>query len=38
VLGGETVFGMPSTISTIAEIGKYEGQTVTIRGWLYNLR
>jgi len=25
-------------ISTIAEIGKHEGQTVTIRGWLYNLR
>jgi len=27
-----------STITTIAEIGKHEGQTVTIRGWLYNLR
>ena len=27
-----------SPIATIAEIGKYEGQTVTIRGWLYNLR
>ena len=26
------------TITTIAEIGKHEGQTVTIRGWLYNLR
>ena len=25
-------------ISTIAEIGKHEGQTVSIRGWLYNLR
>ena len=25
-------------ISTIREIGKHEGQTVTIRGWLYNLR
>jgi asparaginyl-tRNA synthetase len=25
-------------VATIAEIGKYEGQTVTIRGWLYNLR
>lgn len=25
-------------ITTIAEIGKHEGQTVTIRGWLYNLR
>ena len=27
-----------SPISTIAEIGKYEGQPVTVRGWLYNLR
>src|SRR5712664_2003039 len=27
-----------SPISTIAEIGKHEGQSVTIRGWLYNLR
>jgi asparaginyl-tRNA synthetase len=26
------------TIATIAEIGKHEGQPVTIRGWLYNLR
>ncbi len=25
-------------ISTIADIGKHEGQSVTIRGWLYNLR
>jgi asparaginyl-tRNA synthetase len=25
-------------ISTIREIGNHEGQTVTIRGWLYNLR
>jgi asparaginyl-tRNA synthetase len=25
-------------VTTIREIGKYEGQTVTIRGWLYNLR
>src|SRR3954468_24072769 len=25
-------------VSTIAEIGKHEGQPVTIRGWLYNLR
>jgi asparaginyl-tRNA synthetase len=24
--------------TTIAEIGKHEGQSVTIRGWLYNLR
>src|SRR5580692_10859681 len=29
---------MPTPISTIAEIGKHEGQSVTIRGWLYNLR
>jgi asparaginyl-tRNA synthetase len=27
-----------SAITTISEIGKHEGQTVTIRGWLYNLR
>jgi len=26
------------TITTIAEIGQHDGQTVTIRGWLYNLR
>jgi asparaginyl-tRNA synthetase len=25
-------------VTTIADIGKYEGQAVTIRGWLYNLR
>jgi asparaginyl-tRNA synthetase len=29
---------MPSPITTIAEIGKHDGQTVTIRGWLYNMR
>ena len=29
---------MPSAITTISEIGKHEGQSVTIRGWLYNLR
>jgi asparaginyl-tRNA synthetase len=27
-----------SSITTIAEIGKHDGQTVTVRGWLYNLR
>jgi asparaginyl-tRNA synthetase len=27
-----------SAVTTIAEIGSHEGQTVTIRGWLYNLR
>ena len=25
-------------IATIREVGRYEGQAVTIRGWLYNLR
>jgi asparaginyl-tRNA synthetase len=25
-------------VTTIAEIGKHDGQSVTIRGWLYNLR
>ncbi|MGB8478617.1 MAG: asparagine--tRNA ligase [Acidobacteriaceae bacterium] len=29
---------MSSPITIISEIGKHEGQTVTIRGWLYNLR
>jgi asparaginyl-tRNA synthetase len=29
---------MSSPITTIAEIGKHDGQTVTLRGWLYNLR
>ncbi|WP_158787131.1 asparagine--tRNA ligase [Granulicella sp. L46] len=28
----------PSPITTIADIGKHEGQSVTLRGWLYNLR
>ncbi|HET9410156.1 MAG TPA: asparagine--tRNA ligase [Candidatus Sulfotelmatobacter sp.] len=25
-------------VTTIAEVGKHDGQSVTIRGWLYNLR
>src|SRR5512141_2108383 len=29
---------MSSPVVTIAVIGKLEGQAVTIRGWLYNLR
>jgi asparaginyl-tRNA synthetase len=29
---------MQAPVTTIADIGKHEGQTVTIRGWLYNLR
>src|SRR5260370_1368740 len=28
---------MTSPVTTIVEIGKHEGQAVTIRGWLYNL-
>ncbi len=28
----------PMTIITIEDAGKYDGQEVTIRGWLYNLR
>jgi asparaginyl-tRNA synthetase len=27
-----------SPVSTIAEVGEHEGQSVTLRGWLYNLR
>jgi len=29
---------MSSPVTSIAEIGKHDGQSVTIRGWLYNLR
>ncbi len=29
---------MSSPVTTISEVGKHEGQSVTIRGWLYNLR
>src|ERR1700686_351877 len=29
---------MSAPITTIAEIGKHEGQSVTLRGWLYNMR
>src|SRR3979411_3240404 len=32
------VLSMSSPVTTISDIGKHEGQTVTIRGWLYNLR
>jgi asparaginyl-tRNA synthetase len=33
-----TMLTMSSPVTTIAEIGKHEGQQVTLRGWLYNLR
>jgi len=29
---------MSSPIATISRIGEHEGQSVTVRGWLYNLR
>jgi asparaginyl-tRNA synthetase len=29
---------MGPILTTIAEVGKHDGQAVTIRGWLYNLR
>ena len=29
---------MSELVTTIAEIGKHDGESVTIRGWLYNLR
>jgi asparaginyl-tRNA synthetase len=29
---------MSAPITTIAQIGNHDGQTVTLRGWLYNLR
>ena len=30
--------GVGAPVTTIREIGKHEGQSVIIRGWLYNLR
>jgi len=29
---------MPPPVTTISDIGEHDGQSVTIRGWLYNLR
>src|SRR6516162_4452652 len=29
---------MPSPVTTISDIGQHDGQSVIIRGWLYNLR
>src|SRR5665213_1286654 len=36
----DTTSSTPSTapITTIASLGQHEGQTVTLQGWLYNLR
>jgi asparaginyl-tRNA synthetase len=33
-----TAPGLDSPVTTIATIGAHEGQSVTLRGWLYNLR
>jgi asparaginyl-tRNA synthetase len=29
---------MPSPVSAVADVGRHEGQSVIIQGWLYNLR
>jgi asparaginyl-tRNA synthetase len=34
----ESSTSIQAPVTTIAEAGKHEGETVTIRGWLYNLR
>jgi asparaginyl-tRNA synthetase len=34
----EEIAVAPTPIATIATIGQFEGQSVTLRGWLYNLR
>ncbi|HZU42777.1 MAG TPA: asparagine--tRNA ligase [Terriglobales bacterium] len=33
-----TAVASEAPVTTIAHVGKHEGETVTIRGWLYNLR
>jgi asparaginyl-tRNA synthetase len=32
------LINLMSPVTTIAEIGKHEGESVTLRGWLYNMR
>jgi asparaginyl-tRNA synthetase len=34
----ETSTKLQAPVTSIREIGRHEGQTVTVRGWLYNLR
>ena len=29
---------MEARITSIVQIGRYEGESVTVRGWLYNIR
>lgn len=35
---GNGFLDMTAPVTAIAQVGKHEGQVVTIRGWLYNLR
>lgn len=37
-MDADTQIVTQAPVSTIASIGQHEGQTVTVRGWLYNLR
>ena len=37
-MNSSTKIETETPVTTIREIGQHEGQTVTIRGWLYNLR
>ena len=37
-MNSSTKLETDAPVTTIREIGQHEGQTVTIRGWLYNLR
>src|SRR5512132_3624855 len=34
----DTATATEAPVTTIREVGQHEGQAVTIRGWLYNLR
>ena len=34
----ESITTTQAPVTTIAQVGQHEGETVTIRGWLYNLR
>jgi asparaginyl-tRNA synthetase len=37
-MNSSTKLGTEAPVTTIREIGRHEGQSVTLRGWLYNLR
>jgi asparaginyl-tRNA synthetase len=36
--GSELLTRMQSPVTTISQVGRHEGETVRIQGWLYNLR